>query len=101
MATPARIDGILDDAQLAREDAHGGVLNAQHALHNALTALRAAWDYLQPVECALAGDDGQGDPGQVFVALRDIREEPAWRRAVAAEWDGATERRSDGSLVAL
>lgn len=97
MATPARIDELLDDAQLAREDGLGHTLDAQHALHNAMTALKAAWDYIGSVERTLAGDDGRGEPGPIFVAYAEIRELPVVRRA---SWDGTTERRGDG-LVAL
>lgn len=89
MATPSRIDSLLDDAQLAREDALGQVLDAQHALHNSMTALRAAWDALGKVECAMAGEDGRGEPGMVFRALASIRSEPAVRRA---GWDGSERR---------
>lgn len=97
MATPSRIDGLLDEAQLAREDALGEVLDTQHALHNAMAALRAAWEKLSKVENALAGLDEREAPGPVFLTLSAIREAPAVRRA---SWDGATERRGDG-LVAL
>lgn len=97
MATPSRIDGLLDDAQLAREDALGHALDAQHALHNAMTALKAAWDYIGNVERTVAGLDERQEPGPIFTTLAAIREEPAFRRN---SWDGTTERRGDG-LVAL
>ena len=98
MATPSRIDGLLDDAQLAREDALGLVLDAQHALHNSMTALRSAWEKIAGVESQLAGDDGRGEPGPVFRVLAEIRDCPAVRRNT---WDGETERRSNGGLGAL
>ena len=100
MATLSRIDGLLDDAQLAREDGLGVVLDAQHALHNAMTALRAAWDKIGEAEKILAGSDERDEPGPIFLSLAAIRECPSWRRAVAVEWDGETERR-EGGLVAL
>lgn len=90
MATPAHVDVLLDNAQLAREDALGVVFEAQHALHNGLVALRAAWDSLAKVEHALAGDDERGAPGELFCSLAVLRDCPAIRRArtetAAAVW---------------
>ena len=79
MATPSRCDLLVDHAQRAREDALGITLDAQHALHNSMTALRAAWDILVRVESSLAGPDEHGAPGPIFVALADLREMPAAR----------------------
>lgn len=96
MATPSRVDGLLDDAQLARLDAHAGVELVQRIFYNALTGLEEAYRELLKVEAVLAPDDErESTPGPLFAALAELRELPAVRRAVA--WDGTERRQAVGS----
>lgn len=93
VATPSRVDHLLDDAQLARVDAHAAVELCQRIFYNAMSSLEAAYHKLQEVEAILA--DGRDDPGPLFTALADLRELPAVRRA--AEWDGVDRREAVAS----
>ncbi len=90
MATPSRADAIIDAANEARIDDQGRIQTAQHILHNARVSLNALAGLLDEAENAVAGRDGRGEPGPIFLALEALRDEPAIRRA---RWDGETERR--------
>ena len=89
--TPSRVDNMLDDAQLARVELLGRVEAAMNRLYPVHVALRDVWDDLRALERDLAGEDEHGTGGELFLALRALRESRAIRRA---SWDGQTERRT-------
>lgn len=84
MATPAKVDVLIDEAMLTRLDADGALEELQHALHNAASAVSYAQSRCDVVCRLMAGEQtAQSDqvPGPLFRALEALRALPAIRRA--------------------
>lgn len=102
MATNARIgqvDHLLDDVQLAREDALARATAVLDKMYRARVFMRDAYEEQKALVEELAGPDEVREGGELFHKVADLRSHRAIRKA--QPWDGKTDRRRKRHLEAV